>query len=153
MLTIARMVSFLRSVLLDLNKNDELTSVVYGTTWVGETYYRQDPSTAEELKTSTDVLGDIARKGSLALVLFSLIAFAGSIVLPWFVKPPEDEEKPPSNIFPPSHTTKDSFFKKYQPDIPMAWALTQLAFGASMILAPFSHSFRFATTLIAFCGM
>jgi len=98
-------------------------------------------------------LGDIARKGSLALVLFSLIAFAGSIILPWLVKPPEDEEKPPTNGFPHSHTIKDSFFRKYQPEIPMAWALTQVAFGASMILAPFSHSFRFATTLIAFCGL
>lgn len=86
-------------------------------------------------------------------MLFSLIAFAGSIILPWLVKPPEDEEKPPTNGFPHSHTIKDGFFRKYQPEIPMAWSLTQVAFGASMILAPFSHSFRFATTLIAFCGM
>lgn len=101
------------------------------------------------------MLGDIARKGSLALVLFSLIAFLGSIVLPWLVKSPDDDEKPSSynHTLTTNLTSKLKAYRKYQPDIPMAWALTQLAFGASMILAPFSHSFRFATTLIAFCGM
>ncbi|KAI9876465.1 MAG: hypothetical protein M1830_006459 [Pleopsidium flavum] len=133
--------------------SDELTSIVYGTTWVGETYYRQDPKKAEELKTSKDVLGDIARRGSLALVLFSLISFGGSIILPWFVKPAEDEGQPSVNSLPEGVTGKTSLFRKYQPDIPMAWALSQVAFGASMILAPFSKSFQFGTTLIAFCGI
>jgi len=133
--------------------SDELTSTVYGTTWVGETYYRQDSKKAEELKTSTDVLGDIARRGSLALVLFSLISFGGSIILPWFVKSATDEERPSTNSPPERLTEKVSILRKYQPDIPMAWALSQVAFGASMILAPFSKSFQFATTLIAFCGM
>ena len=63
-----------------------LTLSVYGTTWVGETCYRQDAETALELKTSKDVAGDIARKGSLALVLFSMIPFAGSIFLPWVIQ-------------------------------------------------------------------
>lgn len=104
------------------------------------------------------MLGDIARKGSLALVLFSLIAFCGSIILPWFVKGPTDEEKSSTangglSEPPRPHKSPSSIIRKYQPDIPTAWALTQLAFGASMILAPISHSFRFATTLIAVCGM
>ncbi|KAI9696601.1 MAG: hypothetical protein M1836_005620 [Candelina mexicana] len=68
-----------------------LIRLVYGTTWVGETYYRQDDATALELKTSKDVAGDIARKGSLALVLFSLISFTGSIFLPWMVESPSEE--------------------------------------------------------------
>ncbi|KAI9810249.1 MAG: hypothetical protein M1827_006383 [Pycnora praestabilis] len=126
----------------------------YGTTWVGETYYRQDPRHAEELKTSKDVLGDIARRGSLALVLFSLISFVGSIVLPFIVNSSESEERGPS-------TTRVSKpmarminrIRSLQPDITTAWALSMLAFSTSMFLAPISRSFTFATSLVAVCGI
>ena len=123
------------------------TCLVYGTTWVGETYYREDAEKAQELSASKDAVGDIARKGSLALVLFSLISFAGSMLLPWFVKSPSDIET--SQRLRP---VRDSPWK-YQMAITTAWGLSQMAFAGSMILTPFSKSFRFATTLIAFCGM
>ncbi|KAI9759191.1 MAG: hypothetical protein M1835_000441 [Candelina submexicana] len=112
---------------------------VYGTTWVGETYYRQDATTALELKTSKDVAGDIARKGSLALVLFSLISFTGSIILPWMVESPAEETTQSEGADARRSTPGRSPLKRYQMSITTAWGLSQMAFGSSMILAPFSR--------------
>ncbi|KAA6410310.1 MAG: hypothetical protein FRX48_05731 [Lasallia pustulata] len=130
---------------------------VYGTTWVGETYYRQSPDRAAELQNSTDVVGDIARRGSIALVLFSIISFAGSVILPFVVSSPsdasEDDESTSTKAVPKRLANLARRLKPYQPDITTAWGLSQVLFGASMILAPISHSFRFATTLIALCGI
>ena len=95
----------------------------------------------------------LARKGSGALFLFSLISLAGSIILPWVVESPDDD--------PLSSITEDQkgfartidIIRRYRIDITTAWGLSQVAFGASMILAPFSRSFEFATLLVALCGM
>ena len=127
-----------------------LICIVYGTTWVGETYYRQNADNAAELKTSTDMVGEIARKGSLALVLFSVISFASSVFLPFLISLPSDDDDARS---PHGNTPRTAtFFDRYRIDITTAWGISQLAFAASMILAPFSTSFQFATTLIALCG-
>lgn len=126
---------------------------VYGTTWVGETYYRQNADRAAELQTNKDIVGEIARKGSLALVLFSVISFTSSIFLPFLVSLPSDEDiRDPSRYTPRPLTRAASLFQRHQMDITTAWGISQLAFAASMILAPFSTSFQFATTLIALCG-
>ena len=129
-----------------------MTRLVYGTTWVGETYYRQNAKTAQELNASKDVVGDIARTGSLALALFSVISFGGSIILPWIVEDPS-EGKSPVKRKPPRLAPLGDLLQRYQMTMPTAWALSQMAFAGSMILAPLSSSFGFATTLIAFCGM
>ena len=128
---------------------------VYGTTWVGETYYRQDARTAAELRSATDPVGVLARKGSGALFLFSLISLAGSIILPWVVESPSDEDDPLLAI---KETSEGfgrtlSLLRRYRVDITTAWGLSQVAFGASMILAPISRSFQFATILVALCGL
>ncbi|KAK4690255.1 hypothetical protein P7C71_g6489, partial [Lecanoromycetidae sp. Uapishka_2] len=52
----------------------------YSTTWVGEVYFRYHPET--NATASKDTLGDIGRVGSLSLVVFSIITFAGSVLLP-----------------------------------------------------------------------
>ena len=132
-----------------LHLSEDLTATVYGTTWVGETYYRQNADNAAELKTSTDMVGEIARKGSLALVLFSVISFASSVILPFLISSPSDDEARSPHANAPRTT---SFIDRYRIDITTAWGVSQLAFAASMILAPFSTSFQFATTLIALCG-
>jgi solute carrier family 45 protein 1/2/4 len=124
---------------------------VYGTTWVGETYYREDESRASELRGAVDPVGLLARKGSGALFLFSLISLAGSIMLPWFVESPEGDDHS-------SDPKKDSegflsTLRRYRIDITTAWGLSQVLFGFAMLLAPISHSFQFATTLIALCGL
>ncbi|KAM0796653.1 hypothetical protein BDR22DRAFT_811597 [Usnea florida] len=126
---------------------------VYGTTWVGETYYRQNADNAANLQSSGDIVGEIARKGSLALVLFSLISFASSIFLPVLISLPSDDiaQHPTQTASQPlSHIR--SLIQRYQIDITTAWAVSQFLFAASMIMAPFSTSFQFATTLIALCG-
>ncbi|KAL9116283.1 MAG: hypothetical protein Q9187_007192, partial [Circinaria calcarea] len=136
--------------------HSKLISLVYGTTWVGETYYREDASRAEELRKSTDVVGDIARRGSLALVLFSFISFTGSILLPWVVESPTDDDdddtSTSSKRLPRGVAKTVGLLQRYRPDITTAWGLSQMGFGLTMILAPLARSFEFATTLIALCG-
>jgi len=121
----------------------------YSTTWVGETYFRYDaPLNAKE---STDALGDIGRMGSKALVVSSVITFLSAFLLPLVVKSPEAKkftQRPPREIA--QLVTKLS---RYQPDLLTAWICGHLMFSGAMILAPFAHSFKFATTLVAFCGL
>lgn len=127
--------------------------LVYGTTWVGETYYRQSAQTAQEMNESDDPVGDIARKGSLAFVLFSVISFGSSVILPWIVQPPSETGKPSTTFLSQSVSPIRCLLDKYQIDIVTAWAMSQLAFGGCMIVAPISTSFNFSTTVIALCGM
>ena len=122
-----------------------LTPVVYGTTWVGETYYRQNEEHARELEGAKDIVGDIARKGSLALVMFSLISFSGSLFLPLLVRSSRDDSQ--------HHARNPHLASRSRTTILTAWALSQMAFSGAMILTPLSRSFGFATSLVALCGM
>lgn len=121
----------------------------YSTTWVGETYFRYDaPVDATE---STDALGDIGRIGSMALVVSSLITFIAAFALPLIVKSPEEKAftlRPPAAIA--ELVTK---LTKYQPSLLTAWICGHLMFASAMLLAPFAHSFKSATTIVAFCGL
>ncbi|TAQ89691.1 hypothetical protein B7494_g1963 [Chlorociboria aeruginascens] len=121
----------------------------YSTTWVGETYFRYDAP--NDVKDSKDALGEIGRIGSMALVLFSAVSFVGAFLLPLFVKSPEEEmftHRPPASI-----AGIVSKVNKYKPDLLSAWFIGHLMFSAAMVLAPFAHSFRFATSLVGFCGL
>lgn len=121
----------------------------YSSTWVGETYFRYDAP--HDVKESKDALGDIGRIGSMALVVFSMVTFSGAFLLPLLIHSPDEEEftpRPPSSIA--ELLTKVS---KYKPDLLTAWFLGQFMFSAAMIMAPFANSFRFATAIVAFCGM
>ncbi|KAK8095782.1 hypothetical protein PG999_013804 [Apiospora kogelbergensis] len=120
----------------------------YGTTWVGETYYRYD--VPEDAK-SSDALGDIGRIGSTALVIYSCITAIGSWVLPLVIRSPEDDQfthRPPQSIA--SYLEK---LNKYKPTLLTAWMFGNglLAFALSM--APFATSFRFATAIMCLCGL
>ncbi|KAH7257129.1 major facilitator superfamily domain-containing protein [Fusarium tricinctum] len=121
----------------------------YSTTWVGETYFRYDvPADARK---SEDTLGAIGRIGSTALVMYSVITFAGAWILPMFVQSPEDNaftHRPPQAIA--GFLTR---FNKVKPDLLTAWMFGHLMFAASMSLAPFATSFRFATVLVCLCGI
>lgn len=143
------------TLLLSIIKDILTYTLVYGATWAGETYYRQSSEAQKELQNSTDVVGDIARKGSLALVLFSFISFAGSVMLPWVVESPDSEDDPltPAKEVPEAVGWAMNLVRRYRLDITTAWGISQLGFATSMILAPFSSSFQFATTLIALCGL
>lgn len=123
----------------------------YSTTWVGEVYFRYSnhPSVAE----STDALGDIGRVGSLSLVVFSIITFAGSILLPWVVQSPDHETRgytprPPRNIAPIVNTLHE-----YKPDLMTAWMISHLIFAGAMSLAPLVRSLKMATVIVSICGL
>jgi solute carrier family 45 protein 1/2/4 len=121
----------------------------YSTTFVGEIYFRYDAP--HDVKQSKDALGDIGRIGSLALVVFSSVVFVGATILPILIKSPDEEsftQRPPVAIA--AVVTK---FNKYRPDLLTAWIWGHLLFSSSMVLTPFAHSFRFATFLIALCGI
>ncbi|KAF2731210.1 sucrose transport protein-like protein [Polyplosphaeria fusca] len=123
----------------------------YSTTWVGEIYLRYDAPA--EAKEAGDLTGQVGRIGSLSLIAFSTITFVMSVILPWFVKSPEDERpgftpRPPASIA--------SFVievEKFKPSLLTTWTISHCIFAASMILAPFVHSLRGATILVSICGI
>ncbi|KAK7941241.1 uncharacterized protein PG986_013628 [Apiospora aurea] len=120
----------------------------YGTTWVGETYYRYD--VPEDAK-SGDALGDIGRIGSTALVIYSCITAVGSWVLPLVIRSPEDDNfthRPPQSIA--SYLEK---LNKYKPSLLTAWIFGNGLFAFALYLAPFATSFRFATVIMCICGL
>ncbi|MCJ1380333.1 hypothetical protein MMC17_003436 [Xylographa soralifera] len=123
----------------------------YSPTWVGETYFRY--SAPDTIKDSADKLGEIGRIGSLALVIFSVVTFSGSVVLPMVVKSPEDEKRPFTPRPLPVLAPFLNAVYKHKPDLLTAWLISHLVFAAAMSLTPFVQSLRFATILIAMCGM
>lgn len=123
--------------------------LIYSSTWVGETYFRYD--VPEDVKDSGDALGDMGRIGSMALTVYSVVTFLSAWILPLFIKSPEEESfthRPPASIAPWIEK-----LNKIKPDLLTAWFCSHLIYSAAMFLAPFAASFRFATVLVAICGL
>lgn len=123
--------------------------LIYSSTWVGETYFRYD--VPEDAKNSSDALGDMGRIGSMALTVYSLVTFLSAWILPLLIKAPDDESfthRPPASIAP-----WIAKFNQVKPDLLTAWFCSHLIYSAAMFLAPFAASFRFATALVAICGL
>jgi solute carrier family 45, member 1/2/4 len=130
----------------------------YGSTWVGETYFRYDAAAtsataAADRSTAvpSDALGDMGRIGSYTLTIYSFMTFAGAWLLPLVVRAPEDEKftaRPPASI---AHLVEG--LGKMKPDLLTVWQSGHLMFAGAMFLAPFAKSFRFATALVVFCGI
>lgn len=122
----------------------------YSTTWVGEMYLRFDAPA--EAKNAGDLTGQVGRIGSLSLIAFSTITFLVSVLLPWFVQSPEEEKgftpRPPASI-----ASFAMEVDKYKPSLLTTWLVSHCIFAGSMVLAPFVHSLRSATVLVALCGM
>ncbi|KAF2012886.1 sucrose transport protein-like protein [Aaosphaeria arxii CBS 175.79] len=123
----------------------------YSTTWVGEIYLRYEAPA--EVKAAGDLTGQVGRIGSTALIAFSIITFLMSVVLPWFVRNPEDEgpgftPRPPQSIA--SFVTE---VEKYKPSLLTAWTVSHCIFAGSMMMAPFVQSLRSATLIVAACGV
>ncbi|CAD6504304.1 BgTH12-06036 [Blumeria graminis f. sp. triticale] len=121
----------------------------YSTTFVGEIYFRYDAP--NEVKSSPDALGDIGRRGSLALVIFSLVNLIGALLMPHFVKSLDQESfthRPPAAI-----AGILEKFNKNKPDLLTAWTCGHILFTCTMVFAPFAHSFRTATFLVGICGL
>ena len=121
----------------------------YGTTWVGETYFRYEVPEGE--KESGDSLGDMGRIGSTALVIYSFITFAGAFVLPLIVESPDDKTYTPRA--PKSVMGLIERLGHKKPNLLTTWIAGHLMFSVAMAMAPLATSFRFATALICLCGM
>lgn len=130
----------------------------YSSTFVGEIYYRYDhPPVLPGSNDEHDALGNIGRLGSVALVIFSLITFCSSVLLPYVVKAPEAGE-PRFTPRPPPSLTKSLqtvlvTASGMQPDLTSAWMLSNLLFAFITIFAPWTRSLRSATALVALCGV
>ncbi|KXJ95530.1 major facilitator superfamily domain-containing protein [Microdochium bolleyi] len=121
----------------------------YSTTWIGETYFRYDAP--EEAQASKDRLGDIGRVGSEAFIWYSIITFAASWLLPFVIRSPDEEgytKRPPQSI-----KAIVEALNKHKPDLLTAWTLAHATFAATMIWAPFAHSYRFARLLVCLCSL
>lgn len=123
--------------------------IIYSSTWVGETYFRYD--VIADARDSKDALGDMGRIGSMALTAYSTMSFISAWVLPALIRAPEDESfthRPPRSIAPFVEV-----FNKVKPDLLTAWVMSNVLFAFAMFLAPFATSFRFATGIVALCGI
>jgi solute carrier family 45 protein 1/2/4 len=139
----------------------------YSTTWVGETYYRYEnsatpPTSVDPNDGSHDALGNIGRLGSLTLVIFSIISFASSILLPYVVRSPQCSLSEPNHgkytPRPPPSLSKTIHLllmraTALQPDLVTTWILSNIIFAGIMVWAPLVRSPAFATTLVALAGV
>lgn len=144
----------------------------YSSTWVGEMYYRYEHP--EQDSQSHDALGKIGRLGSISLVLFSVITFASSVLLPYLVWKPEESDgwrpgasssntrrtgpgrftpRPPPSLGKDIQKILMKVYEAPKPDLVQTWGLSNLCFAFIMVWAPFVRSLRFATVLVALCGV
>ncbi|KAI4686366.1 uncharacterized protein J4E84_005643 [Alternaria hordeiaustralica] len=99
----------------------------YSTTWVGEVYLRYDAPA--EVKAAGDLTGKVGRIGSMALIAFSIITFVMSVLLPFFVQSPEEDEKGPGFSRPSKQSTG---LAKYKPSLLTAWTTAHCIFAGKI---------------------
>lgn len=122
---------------------------IYSSTWVGETYFRFDVPSS--VRASNDVLGDMGRIGSTALTVYSMVNFAAAWLLPPLIRAPDDRtftRRPPPRL-----AKVVELANGRKPDLLTAWFASHLLFATAMFITPFAASFRFATFLVALCGL
>lgn len=123
----------------------------YSSTWVGEIYLHHEAGGGDTTKTALDKVG---QQGSRALIVYSIVGTASSIVLPWLIQSPEDEEKAGYTSRPPRFL--EGILKRIKlrkPTLLTSWALSNLVFASAMIFAPLVQTVAFATVLMAICGV
>ncbi|KAK3717811.1 hypothetical protein LTR37_005582 [Vermiconidia calcicola] len=124
----------------------------YGSTWVGEIYLRFEASATEQQ--AKNALDEVGQRGSKALVVFSIVATAASIVLPWFIQSPDDNDKPSYTARPPQKLEPVLNKVKWRkPTLLKAWTVGNLLFASALIFAPLVKSVWFATLLMASIGI
>lgn len=133
---------------------------------MGETYFRYD--VPADAKSSSDALGEMGRIGSYALTVYSIITFLGAWLIPPLVRSPEDDDEDDDGIPVTSQAAKSqSFLHSWfpgvarslgqlghlKPDLLTVWTFGYIMFAFAMFMAPLASSFRFATILVALCGI
>jgi solute carrier family 45 protein 1/2/4 len=89
----------------------------------------------------------------MALIAFSIVTFAGSVILPWVIETPEEESDPFTPRPPESIAHIVTAIEKYKPKLITAWSYSHIIFAGSMIMAPFVTSLHAATAIVAMCGI
>ncbi|RPA96154.1 MFS general substrate transporter [Choiromyces venosus 120613-1] len=128
--------------------------MVYSTTFVAEVLKRYDTAARENLETSDDVLGDIARVGSMALVLFSCVSLIASVLLPWVVDSPESRKHVKKHLVPVS--SMERFSEKiapYKPNLANTWIFGHITYAFLMLTTIFIGTVGSATFCVAFSGV
>lgn len=126
--------------------------MVYSTTFVGEVLKRYDISAQQSFQSSADVVGNIARVGSMALVLFSCVSLASSILLPFVVESPESNAHKK-----PSHGGLVARFQQmilpFKPDLATAWICGHFMYASLMLMTMFVSTVRWAMVCVALSGV
>jgi len=128
--------------------------MVYSTTFVAEVLKRYDTVARENLETSDDVLGDIARVGSMTLVLFSCVSLAASVLLPWVVDSPESRKHVKKHLVPTNWLER--FSQKvapYKPNLAGTWIFGHITYAVLMLATMFIRRVSSATFCVAFSGV
>jgi len=128
--------------------------MVYSTTFVAEVLKRYDTAARESLETSDDVLGDIARVGSMALVLFSCVSLAASVILPWAVNSPESRKHVKKHLVPTN--LLERFSQKvasYKPNLTGIWIFGHITYAVLMLATMFVGRVSSATFCVALSGV
>jgi solute carrier family 45 protein 1/2/4 len=121
----------------------------YGSTWVGEIYLRHDAPKTD------DVLSQVGRVGSTALIIHSVVGFTTAIVLPWLVTSPGEDLKS-TNFTPRPPASLQGVvgnFRFSKPSLLDVWTFGCTLFGSCLIFAPLVKSVGFATFLMAATGV
>ena len=127
--------------------------MLYSTTFVGEVLQRYDAELRDQLSKSTDVVGDIARVGSWALVIYSCVSLVASFTLPWLVHSPESEVLRKKRSQHGRFYAIVEFLEIYRPDLVMAWAVGHVMFAGALFLMLFIRSVGVATVVVGCCGV
>ncbi|KAK9360913.1 hypothetical protein V1504DRAFT_453638 [Lipomyces starkeyi] len=128
------------------------TFLFYSSTWVGEIFVRYGNG---DLTDSRDRVGAIGRVGSLALTVYSTITLICSLILPFFIVPPNSDahhnkatyENMPDFIADFLHA-----IAPYRPTLPTAWVIGQLVYALAMFGTVFVKSVKAATFVVGLCG-
>lgn len=123
----------------------------YGSTWVGEIYLRHEAPNA-----SGDALTQVGRIGSMGLIIHSTVGFTTSVVLPWLVTSPGDEDRPGYTPRPPESIkgiVDVPLIGTKKPALLDVWTVGCAMFAALMIWAPIVQSVGFAIFLMAILGI
>jgi len=126
----------------------------------GETYFRYEYNETRDGYID-DVLGQVGRIGSTALVLYSFVTFGASFALPNLVQPAkssrEVEEskfvgRPPSSFLGSAQAVMNDL-AAVRPRLVTAWICSELFFAAVFVCAPFVRSLWFASLTVALAGL
>ncbi|KAK9484880.1 hypothetical protein V1527DRAFT_468433 [Lipomyces starkeyi] len=128
------------------------TFLFYSSTWVGEIFVRYGNG---DLTDSRDRVGAIGRVGSLALTVYSTITLICSLILPFFIVPPNSDahhNKATYDNMPDFIADFLHAIAPYRPTLPTAWIIGQLVYALAMFGTVFVKSVKAATFVVGLCG-